>query len=144
MRTEIGNILTVDRGIICHQVNCKGVMGAGIALQIRNKWPKAYLDYREAYNSGRLQPGRVVTSRVRSRPSLFVAHLCGQDGYGREPGKVYTNYTALATCLALVAAARQPTYVPHGMGCGNAGGDWQVVSSLVEMLIPHAVIMKLS
>lgn len=25
--------------VICHQVNCCGVMGAGLAKQIRDKWP---------------------------------------------------------------------------------------------------------
>lgn len=36
-----GNILTFperdEDTIICHQVNCKGVMGAGLAKQIRDK-----------------------------------------------------------------------------------------------------------
>lgn len=30
---------------ICQQVNCRGVMGAGLALQIRNKWPVVYRRY---------------------------------------------------------------------------------------------------
>lgn len=27
---------------ICQQVNCKGVMGAGLAMQIRSQWPVVY------------------------------------------------------------------------------------------------------
>lgn len=45
-----GNILTFperdEDTIICHQVNCKGVMGAGLAKQIRDKWPDVYDRYR--------------------------------------------------------------------------------------------------
>lgn len=32
-----GDILNVTEGIIVQQVNCKGVMGAGLAKQIRDK-----------------------------------------------------------------------------------------------------------
>lgn len=30
-----GDILAVSHGVICHQVNCKHVMGAGLAAAIR-------------------------------------------------------------------------------------------------------------
>lgn len=32
-----GNLLDAKTDVIAHQVNCQGVMGAGIALQIKNK-----------------------------------------------------------------------------------------------------------
>lgn len=32
--------------IICHQVNCQGVMGSGIAKQVREKYPVVYRDYK--------------------------------------------------------------------------------------------------
>ncbi len=38
MKIINGNLLEVKKGIIAHQCNCKGVMGAGIALQIKKKW----------------------------------------------------------------------------------------------------------
>ena len=28
--------------IVCHQTNCQGVMGAGIAKQIRDTWPRVF------------------------------------------------------------------------------------------------------
>ena len=47
-----GNILTFperdEDTIICHQVNCKGVMGAGLAKQIRDKWPVVFDEYKTA------------------------------------------------------------------------------------------------
>ena len=33
-KEEYGNLVTGNYPIICQQVNCKGVMGAGIALQV--------------------------------------------------------------------------------------------------------------
>ena len=40
-----GNILNATEGIIVQQVNCMGVMGAGLAKQIRDKWPSVYNRY---------------------------------------------------------------------------------------------------
>ena len=34
MKIINGNILDITEGVIVHQVNCKGVMGAGLALQM--------------------------------------------------------------------------------------------------------------
>ena len=42
-----GNIFKGDADIICHQVNTHGIMGAGIALQIKEKFPDVYAVYRE-------------------------------------------------------------------------------------------------
>ncbi|WP_411668007.1 hypothetical protein [Bacillus subtilis] len=33
-----GDLLEAKENIIAHQVNCKGVMGSGIALQIKKKY----------------------------------------------------------------------------------------------------------
>ena len=32
------NILTIEKGIVCQQVNCQGVMGAGLAKSIKEKF----------------------------------------------------------------------------------------------------------
>ena len=41
-----GNLLDSDCDYICHQVNCQGVMGSGIARQIRERWPRVYDGYK--------------------------------------------------------------------------------------------------
>lgn len=44
-----GDILTTptrnEDTVICHQVNCCGVMGAGLAKQIRDKWPVVFDEF---------------------------------------------------------------------------------------------------
>ncbi|MDM5320060.1 hypothetical protein QUF57_08725 [Bacillus pumilus] len=42
-----GNILETSEDIICHQVNCKGVMGAGLAKQIKSKYLNVYKEYKQ-------------------------------------------------------------------------------------------------
>ena len=47
-----GNLLNSGCNIICHQVNCQGVMGSGIALEIRNRFPEAYATFRKTFLNG--------------------------------------------------------------------------------------------
>jgi len=41
------DLLTIESGIIAHQVNCQGKMGAGLALKIRKKYPQVYEYYKQ-------------------------------------------------------------------------------------------------
>ena len=31
--------------MICHQVNCMGVMGSGVAKQVKERYPKVFEEY---------------------------------------------------------------------------------------------------
>lgn len=123
MRIEQRNILSVVDGVIVHQVNMQGVMGGGLARQIREKWPNAYDDYRRAIPQTRL--GNVIPSQINRR--LWVFHLVGQFSIGS--GQRQTSYGAWAKALGrlgtlLVTAtpfAEDHLYWPHGIGCGLGG-----------------------
>lgn len=145
MKQIIGNILDVTGGIIVQQVNCQGVMGAGLAKQIRQKYPRVYEHYSGVCGMAD-SPLLGVVCYVRVSPTLLIASVFGQEFYGRNPNIVYTNYDALRTGLADVAvvakALGSQVYAPHGIGCGLANGDWNVVLSIIEETIPDAIIVK--
>ena len=143
-----GDITDITFGFVCHQVNCQGVMGAGVALAIRNKWPVTYAEYRRAYICDTLYLGNTIF--VEIRPGLYVIHICGQDRYGRVG--VYTNYDALHKAIRYISKARiivnkdtgvtYPVYFPNGMGCRLAGGDWNVVIQIIGKYIPDAKVVN--
>ncbi|MGL5458130.1 MAG: macro domain-containing protein [Cetobacterium sp.] len=156
MKIINGNILDMTDGIIVHQVNCKGVMGAGLALQIKNKWPKVFKEYTEhiKYCSERLNkhPLGTINGTSVSNTSKFlmVYNFYSQDNYGRNG--IQTNYEAFEKCLiglvkrfenSKVPIDSIPVYFPYGIGCGLAGGDWKVISKMIEKHFPQAIIVKL-
>ena len=136
------DILSIDSGIICHQVNCKGKMGAGIALKIRKKWPIVYKEYIDFFNSGKLQLGNIQTIQVK--PNIYVGNLMGQYGYGRD--KQYTDHEALKSSLSKIYQwsidRNLQIYLPYKIGCGLAGGDWKIVKSIIYETITNPVICK--
>lgn len=137
-----GSILDVPSGIIVQQVNCLGVMGAGLAKAIRCKWPKVFDEY--SYLCGRLDPKGLFgcVQFVDVGRGLTVANSFSQLGFGdsRKTGKVYTDTGVLVgnieyiTCKAEEDFGGARVYIPAGIGCGLAGGTWSVVSSRIQHL----------
>ena len=127
-----GNILTPptrnENTIICHQVNCRAAMGAGLARQIRDKWPVVFDEYVKVCSPEKLGDFQMV----QVAPQLYVANLFGQSSFGRD--KRQTNYAALGTALfrAMKEHPDATFRVPYGLGCGLAGGNWATVLNLIE------------
>lgn len=129
-----GDLLNVDSGIVVHQVNCMGVMGAGLAKALSDKYADlkpAYLRAVGSVEDKKALLGRTFYKQVSA--SLVIANCFGQYQYGRD--KQHTHYGALMYSLKQVAITASkndmPVYIPYGLGCGLAGGDWSTVLELI-------------
>jgi len=135
------DILSVKVGIIGHQVNMQGIMGAGLAKQIADIYPVVYEKYIEDYQNRKL--GDVLTVAINQR--LVIANIFGQENIGTD--EVQTDYGALADGFLLLNQYAQvtnlPVYLPEGIGCGLAGGNWETVKPLIQNYIPFAWIVSL-
>jgi O-acetyl-ADP-ribose deacetylase (regulator of RNase III) len=129
-----GNILYAPENIICQQVNCKGVMGAGVAKEIIFKYPFVYTEYKKYCNIKESLLGNVLYIMVKP-VSQIIACLFGQDDYGRQ-NKGYTNYQAFEQALTQVYLyAKRNNYsvaIPYKIGCGLANGDWNIVYDIIK------------
>lgn len=124
-----------------HVCNCQGVMGAGIAKIVKTKYPSVYNAYKlhEKHNDG-VKHGCISYSEIR--PGLLGINLHAQKNYGWDPNKQYLSYDALMTCLeqARELMKEKSIYIlgiPYTMGCGLSGGDWNVVSAIIEQVFQH-------
>lgn len=143
MEVVIGNLLDVTDGVIGHQTNCIGVAGAGVARSIAQyypRWKDAYIEVCRAYNVRDLI-GKLHL--YNATPDLTIASLYGQRTTGRG---IMTDYTALARALTKLherTPPANPIYLPYGIGCGLAGGDWRAVQPLIEKHCPRAILVRL-
>ena len=134
-----GNLLDSNCDYICHQVNCQGVMGSGIARQIRERWPRVYESYKHFVGELNRREedllGKILISNVSGRPR--VINMFSQDTYGYD-GERYTSYDAFAHCLTTIKNhipdARCIGF-PKNIGCGLGGGNWKVISALIEEIL---------
>lgn len=132
-----GDVLKTPFQIIAHQVNCKGVMGAGLAKQIRSNYPNLYDAYKDYCNHGACLGDFLgwVTSDKH-----YILNIFAQDGYGRD--KRYTDYSAMYNAFANGINDYRDLYevgnevqltiaIPYMIGCGLAGGDWDEVQKIL-------------
>ena len=131
-----GNIFDSKANIIGHQCNCQGVMGSGVAAEVKKRYPHVFQAYRNDYNNGLLKLGYVCFATAK--PDQVIANICGQDKFGYD-GSVYTNYDKLQTCLdkvkefAIFEYDVKPVIAfPYKMSCHRGGGDWNVVYKMIE------------
>jgi len=137
--TEVkGNALAprgTGRKLIVHVVNdaTSNWGGIGFAKALRNKWPAVQEDFKSwaATERTALSLGNVRIMNVND--DVSVASMVCQKGYGPST-KPRIRYAALRRCLAIVAefAAkhRMSANMPR-IGCGQAGGRWEIVRELI-------------
>ncbi|MCT7965066.1 hypothetical protein NG799_01805 [Laspinema sp. D1] len=137
------NLLDMEYGMICHQVNLKGVMGAGLAKQIRDKYPQVYQQYKNCLENKSL--GDILAVSVAD--NLMVLNLFAQTDIGT--GQQQTNMTALKECCAAVRRFNRdwdymmPIYLPYNLGCGLGGANWSEVSKLIEEELHTSIICRI-
>jgi len=129
-----GDILQAKEDIRCHQTNAKGVMGGGIAKQIKEKYPEVYKAYKELCDKHNPNDLLGEVQYVECHDGYVIANLFGQEGFGRN--KQYTNYDALRNALNIVYKRAKQYHesvaIPVNLGCGLAGGDWKIVYGAIE------------
>ncbi len=129
-----------DPRIIAHIVNdTSKTWGGGFARQAARQYPQAQIDFREwAGESDNHQLGR---TRLFGQPDrLRIASMIAQRGYGKS-SEPRISYPSLEQCLGSVRdAARASSASVHmpRIGCGLAGGSWDVVSEFIDNILIRA------
>lgn len=135
-----GNLLDVTEGIIAHGCNARGVMGSGVALAVKNKYPLAYDSYLFHIEYSKRPLGTVDIIRVAK--GIYVANCITQRDYGRDKNKVYVDYGAITSVFTtlhdMVSADPKPLHIPM-IGAGLANGDWKIIEEIIERVGPDDV-----
>ena len=142
-----GDLLKSGCDIICHQVNEYGVMGAGIAKQIKEKYPKAFADYTKAIKEAKSKGKKLPLLGLSKQPdNIVVANMFTQRN-GKTDIEILRNAVFLLAMqiydLFITKLKFKETTgvffdrpfrvgIPYKYGCGIAKGDWESVLKIWE------------
>ena len=127
--------------VITHICNDIGGWGKGFVLALSKKWKMPEEAYRQWYKS---QEEFTLGAEqfVNVENELYVANTIGQHGiYKDSKGLPPIRYDAVRQCLkevALFAIDHKASVHMPRIGCGLAGGKWE----LMEQIIKEELITK--
>lgn len=137
-----GNLLESGCNIIIHQTNTLGILGAGLALQIKERYPKYAQEYIEFCNKCRNNQDQLIGQIQLSFNQLgdpIVVSFFSQRGLGWN---VQTDYQAFRTCCKrlkeevincpIIPKSRFRIGFPYKIGCGLARGNWDAIKQIIE------------
>jgi O-acetyl-ADP-ribose deacetylase (regulator of RNase III) len=143
IQTKVGNLLDVTAGHIVHGCNAQGVMGSGVALAIKKKYPEAFRDYRNQFEKPVADGGGLILGVAYPSPvngQLFVWNAITQEGFGAGVRQV--SYDAIETCFSQINedANRYSLLIPAeihipAIGAGLGGGNWEIIREIIEQTV---------
>ena len=144
---------------IAHSCNTRNIMGGGIALQIKNRYPQAYEADTEAYNKEYDKNGQYIHWLGKYSKAEIESKFLPNN-----KGRIYNLYTQ----ASVGAGKRQVDYeifwkalknmqedllfiqhetgepqvlgLPYGISCGLAGGSWKIILAIIEDIFEDSLI----
>lgn len=118
--------------VIVHGCNCQCVMGAGIAKTIRQKFPQAYQADLQTQKGDASKLGTISFATVPiNGKDLVIVNAYTQRGW--QGAGVKADYQAIRSAFRLVKHQFTGLRIGYpAIGAGLAGGDWAVVSAIIE------------
>lgn len=123
--------------VIVHGCNCFHTMNSGVAKAIRKEFPQVYeTDVQLTKMGDRKKLGSInATPIVRGNVSFYVVNAYTQYDYGYD-GKRRVDYDALKMAFSHIAilfkGSVEKRIAYPKIGCGLAGGEWEVVSNIID------------
>lgn len=133
MKQINGNLLDMaDSGIfdvIIHGCNCWCTMGAGIAKQIKDRYPGAYLAD-SITEMGNIKKLGYFTSYVHSN-NFVIINAYTQVGFSLDT--INVNYDAIKNVMRSINNIYKGCKIGiPKIGAGLAGGDWKIISNIID------------
>ena len=132
-----GDLLKTPCRYIAHGVNCKNVMGSGVAKALFEKWPQVKISYHEWFkNRGFNEYGSKdsdylgITDYVDCGEKIVINCFTQEDYLPR--GLCHLDYKALRMCFQSIVNSNIKEVAIPKIGCGLAGGDWEKVKSIIN------------
>ena len=127
-----GDLLESDTEALVNTVNTVGVMGKGIALQFKRRFPENYRLYAAACRHGEVEIGRmfVTTADPLEGPRAIVNFPTKR--HWRNPSLIGDIEAGLPDLRSLIERERFSSVAIPPLGCGLGGLRWDDVRPRIE------------
>jgi len=139
MKEIKGNLITLaEKGefdVIVHGCNCMHVFGAGIAKEIKERYPQAYEEDLKTtaiipYDH-KLGSCSMAVERGEGDHTFYIVNAYTQVGYGTD--KRYVDYNAVYDVFKYLGENFSDSRIGYPLiGAGLGGGKWMMISQVIN------------
>jgi O-acetyl-ADP-ribose deacetylase (regulator of RNase III)/uncharacterized protein YwgA len=146
IRLTQGNLLNSRAQTLVNTVNCVGIMGKGIALAFKRRYPDMFKDYVRRCDAGLVHLGEPYVYEAEDH---LIVNFPTKDHW-RSVSKLSDIETGLVYLREHLEEWGIKSIAVPPLGCGNGQLDWSVVGPTlskhlsafgipVELFVPHGV-----
>lgn len=128
-----GNFFDYKADIRVNTVNCVGVMGAGVALQFKNRYPDMYAEYAKECRLGHVQigiPHVWSTNEIFNSDKTTIINFPTKNDWKKPSEYIFIEKGLKWFRDYLIDHPRKIITLP-ALGCGHGGLDWSVVKEMI-------------
>lgn len=122
-----GDIFTSLAQVLVNPVNCEGVMGKGLALEFKRRWPSMFAEYQQVCKTGECRIGRPWIC-WGTRP--IIVCFPTKDSW-RSPSQLSYIEDGLQVMTSFIPHSIHSMAFPK-LGVGNGGLTWEEVQPVIE------------
>ena len=127
-----GDILREDVEAIVNTVNCVGIMGRGLALQFKNKFPQNFKEYQLACKNKEVQLGKMFVHQTGQLINPKYIINFPTKGHWKQNSKIEDISNGLDDLTTIIEKYSIKSIAIPPLGSGLGGLDWNQVKKLIE------------
>jgi O-acetyl-ADP-ribose deacetylase (regulator of RNase III) len=130
-----GDLFSQPVDALVNTVNCVGVMGKGVALEFKRRWPINFSSYKRLCDAKTLRPGTLYIHELGGLfgggGPKFIVNFPTKDHWRAQSKLEYIEAGLDALVESLRVSGISSIALPP-LGCGNGGLAWSDVKPLIQ------------
>ncbi|MCE6996946.1 macro domain-containing protein [Saccharothrix sp. S26] len=127
-----GDLLAADVDALVNTVNCVGVMGKGLALQFKNRYPENFEAYARACKRGEVDLGRMFVVELHSLAGPRYIINFPTKGHWKSNSRLEDIERGLEDLVEVLGNLDIKSIAIPPLGSGNGGLDWAQVEPIIR------------
>ena len=133
-----GNLFDSRAEALVNAVNTVGVMGRGVALEFKHRFPENYRAYHIACKREELIVGKMFTFDLGRETSLdqprWIINFPTKQHW-RNPSKLEFVRAGTEDFVRVIESHGITSVALPALGCGTGGLEWKTVRGLLEVVL---------
>lgn len=144
---KTGDIFAENAEAIVNNVNCVGVMGRGIALQFKSRFPENFRAYANACKRNEVQPGRMFVFKTGEPTNPRYIVNFPTKRHWQDKSRIEDIESGLKSLVEEIIDRNISSIAIPPLGAGLGGLNWDDVAPRIETELRdlpgvHAVVFR--